>query len=285
MENMLTLGLVQMSIATGDVERNRSTAERMTIEAAQRGAQLIALPEFFLTAGAANPKKNVAETIPGPSTEHFGALAKRLGIHLIMGSIVERDSQDGNLYNTSALIDDHGSVLGKYRKRHLWCSEIGQITPANKPAVISTPWGGVGLLICWDLAFPYLAQEEARAGARLIVCCAHWQANDRYGPHDPFGRVGKQIPDDDYAEERFVDVCSGARAWENGVVFAFVNPWGDTTQPGYKPNRRIGHCQIHAPFHGLVGMAEDCETVLVRTVDLSVCETAERAYGLRKPGW
>lgn len=285
MESMLTLGLVQMSIASGDVARNRATAERMTIEAAQRGAQLVALPEFFLTAGTMRPKKELAETIPGPATEHFGALAKRLGIHLIMGSIVERDPRDGNLYNTSVVLDDRGSIIGQYRKRHLWCSEVGQITPANSASVIQTPWGGLGLLICWDLAFSYLAQEEARGGARIIVCCAHWQANDRYGPHDPFGPAGRQIPDDDRVEERFVDVCSAARAWENGVVFAFVNPWGDTSLRGLKPNRRIGHSQIHAPFHGLVGMAEDSEHVLVRKVDLSIAETAEVAYGLRKPGW
>jgi predicted amidohydrolase len=284
MESMLTLGLVQMAIASGDFARNRATAERLTIEAAARGAQLVALPEFFLTAGTTRPKKELAETIPGPTTEHFGALAKRLGIHLIIGSIVEHDRNDGNLYNTSVVVNDQGKIIGQYRKRHLWCSEVGQITPATKPAVIQTPWGGLGLLICWDLAFSYLAQEEARAGARLIVCCAHWQANDRYGPHDPLGPVARAIPDEVHAEERFVDICSAARAWENGVCFAFVNPWGDTSLPDLK-NNRIGHSQIHAPFHGLIGMAEDCETVLVRTLDLSIAETAEIAYGLRKPGW
>lgn len=281
-EHQLRLGLVQMAISP-EIADNRARACAGIEKAAAQGAQMIAVPEFFLIAAASRPLTKHAEPLHGPTVEHFQGLARRLKVHLILGSILERDGA-GRFYNTSVVLGDDGAVLGVYRKKHLWCSEVGSTTPGGVAAAIPTRWGPIGVTLCWDLAFADQPRALAQAGARLVVNCAHWMANDRYGPLDMKSPMGRRVPNDPRVEERFVDACSAARAWENGICFAFVNAWGPSGTPE-TPNKRIGHSQIHAPFHGLLGMAGDCEDVLVRDLDLNVAEVAEAAYGVRAEVW
>lgn len=282
MENNLRLGLVQMIIDT-DFAANRARADAAIERAAREGAQMVALPEFFIIAAASRPLTQHAEPLHGPTVEHYQGVARNLKVHLILGSILERDAT-GRYYNTSPVLGDDGSLLGVYRKKHLWCSEMGSTTPGGLAAPIHTSWGPIGVNLCWDLAFPDQPRALAQAGARLVVNCAHWMANDRYGPLDRKSPMGRRVPDDPHVEERFVNACSSARAWENGICFAFVNAWGPSGT-AEEPNKRIGHTQIHAPFKGLLGIAGDGEEVLVRDLDLSVAETAEAAYGLRAETW
>lgn len=282
MDNHLRLGLVQMAIAP-DRAVNLGRAAAALETAAAQGAQMVAFPEFFLIAAASRPLTQHAEALYGPTVAYFQESARRRKVHIILGSILEKDAS-GRFYNTSVVLGDDGAVLGVYRKKHLWCSEVASTTPGGVAAPIPTRWGPIGVNLCWDLAFADQPRALAQAGARLVVNCAHWMANDRYGPLEPNSAMGRRVPNDAQVEERFVDACSAARAWENGICFAFVNAWGPS---GTKevPNKRIGHTQIHVPFQGLVGMARDGEDVLVRDLDLSVAETAEAAYGVRGERW
>jgi predicted amidohydrolase len=283
MQNTLRLGLVQMSITNGNLDLNRSRAEAMIRDAAAKGANLIALPEFFHIAGCKAPKEQIAEPVSGPTVNHFALLAKELKVYIVLGSILEK-AADGRYFNTAALLDDKGAIAGIYRKNHLWCSELESTTPGDSAPVFSTPWGSIGVMLCWDLAYPALAQRMAAAGARLIVCCAHWQANDRFGPFANTSPVGRQVPNEDGAEDRFVDGCSAARAFENAVAFAFVNAWGPNSGSN-GPDRRIGRSQVVLPFHGRVRMAGEREEIVIADLDLAVMDTAATVYGLRGRDW
>jgi predicted amidohydrolase len=134
-------------------------------DAAQKGADLVVLPETltYLSGDYAVS----AEPVPGPSTEFFGALAKKHGLYLVPG-LVERDG--ALLYNVACLIGPDGSLIGKYRKVCLPRGEIeGGITPGHEYPVFDTRFGKVGLMVCYDGFFPEVARELTTRGAEVIA--------------------------------------------------------------------------------------------------------------------
>jgi predicted amidohydrolase len=109
----------------------------------------------------------VAEPIPGPSTDYFGELAKKHNLYLVPG-LLERD---GHLvYNVAVLIGPDGKVVGKYRKVCLPRGEVeGGIAPGSSYPVFETRFGKVGMMICYDGFFPEVARELANRGAEVIA--------------------------------------------------------------------------------------------------------------------
>lgn len=135
-------------------------------EAAEKRADLVVLPEV-LTYGSGTSFVDAAEPIPGPSTEFFGALAKKHGLHLVPG-LIERDGH--LLYNVAVLIGPDGTLLGKYRKVCLPRGEIeAGLTPGHEYPVFDTRFGKVGLMVCYDGFFPEVARELSNRGAEVIA--------------------------------------------------------------------------------------------------------------------
>ena len=155
------------------VPRNTKTpAERreafvpLIEKAAKQRADLVVLPEV-LTYGSGATYESVAEPIPGPSTEFFGALAKRHNLYLVPG-LVERDGP--LLFNVAMLIGPDGKIAGKYRKVCLPRGEIeGGITPGHDYPVFDTRFGKVGMMVCYDGFFPEVARELSNRGAEVIA--------------------------------------------------------------------------------------------------------------------
>lgn len=136
-------------------------------EAAKQKADLVVLPETLTYYGTGKEMHECAEPVPGPSTEYFGALAKRHDLHIVAG-LVERDGS--TVYNTSALIGPDGKMIGKYRKVTLPRSEItAGITPGHDYPVFQTRFGKVGMMICYDGFFPEVARQLAINGAEVIA--------------------------------------------------------------------------------------------------------------------
>ncbi len=266
------MALAQMPVDWSDREGNIHRAEGLVVRAAELGADLVALPEDFVA-----PPRDYAESVPGPLTRRFGHLARKLGIHLVMGSIGERSGS--RLYNTACLIDDRGRLVGRYRKRFLWFTERALVTPGSSAPVFRTRLGRIGLAICWDLAFPEHFRELALAGAELVVCPAYWQAGDRFGRLAP-GRAPRVKPLAG-AEAFFIESCAAARAAENGVALAFVNPVGRTRVSG-RPDRLLGLSRLVVPFRGVVASAGEEPAMVLGDVDLELVREAERVYGLRE---
>jgi predicted amidohydrolase len=151
---------------TKSAAESRERFARLVEEAAAKGADIVCLPEGITLVGNGLKYADVAEPLPGPSTEFLGALAKRLHVWLVAG-IYERTGP--RIYNTAVLIGRDGSLAGRYRKMALPDEEIeGGITPGSDTPVFDTDFGRVGLMICWDSSYPQVAAGLARGGAEVI---------------------------------------------------------------------------------------------------------------------
>ncbi len=136
-------------------------------EAAQKKADLVVLPETLTYFGTGKKMDECAETVPGPSTDYFGKLAKQHDLYIVAG-LIEREGK--TLYNTAALLGPDGRLIGKYRKVTLPRSEIeAGITPGHDYPVFETRFGKIGIMICYDGFFPEVARALTIKGAEVIA--------------------------------------------------------------------------------------------------------------------
>jgi N-carbamoylputrescine amidase len=168
------VGLVQMT-CTASKEENLSKAIDKTREAAAKGAQIVCLQELFTSLYFCDEENydnfSLAETIPGPSTDSLGALAKELGV-VIIASLFEKRAQ-GLYHNTTAVLDADGAYLGKYRKMHIPDDpayyEKFYFTPGDLGyKIFKTKFATLGVLICWDQWYPEAARITALMGAEIL---------------------------------------------------------------------------------------------------------------------
>jgi len=136
-------------------------------EAARQKADLVVLGEVVPSVGLGKKVQEIAEPIPGPTTEYFGQLAKKYNLHLVV-SLNERDRH--LVYNAAVLLDPNGRLIGKYRKVCLPRGEVEEgVAPGNDYPVFDTRFGKVGMMICYDGFFPEVARELANRGAEVIA--------------------------------------------------------------------------------------------------------------------
>ena len=141
--------------------------EPLIAQAAKQKADLIVLGETLTYAFLGKKFHEVAEPIPGPTTEYFGRLAKQHNLYIVAG-LVEREGH--LIYNTAALIAPDGTLAGKYRKTCLPRGEIdGGIAPGSDYPVFETRFGRLGMMVCYDGFFPEVARELANRGAEVIA--------------------------------------------------------------------------------------------------------------------
>lgn len=139
----------------------------LTAEAARHKANLAVLGEVLTTVGLGKKNEEVAEPVPGPSTERFGSLAREHNLYLVF-SLIERSGH--LLYNTAVLIGPDGRLVGTYRKVCLPREEVeAGVAPGHEYPVFQTRFGKVGLMICYDGFFPEPARELAKRGAEVIA--------------------------------------------------------------------------------------------------------------------
>ena len=141
--------------------------EPLIAEAARQKADLVVLGETVTGVGIAKPVQEIAEPIPGPSTEYFGQLAKKHHLHIV----VSLNEREGHLvYNAAVLLGPDGKLIGKYRKVCLPRSEVDAgVMPGTDYPVFDTRFGKVGMMICYDGFFPEVARELANRGAEVIA--------------------------------------------------------------------------------------------------------------------
>lgn len=187
----MTAAAVQMS-STADKGENFETAEALIREAASNGAQFVALPELWSCHGLDSVYRENAESIPGPTTEFLGGLARELGIFLLGGSILEGDPGSECLSNTSTFFTPDGELSAVYRKIHLFdvkapdreYLESATIEPGNEIVTAKAGSSIVGLSVCYDVRFPELYRMLALRGAEILAVPAaftlqtgkdHWE--------------------------------------------------------------------------------------------------------------
>lgn len=174
MSKKVNVGLVQMS-CTADPAENLSKAITGIREAAAKGAQVVCLQELFTSLYFCDVEDydnfQLAEPIPGPSTESLSAVAKELGV-VIIASLFEKRTK-GIYHNTTAVLDADGAYLGKYRKMHIPDDpayyEKFYFTPGDLGyKVFKTKFAEVGVLICWDQWYPEAARITSLMGAEIL---------------------------------------------------------------------------------------------------------------------
>ncbi|HXX94128.1 MAG TPA: carbon-nitrogen hydrolase family protein [Planctomycetota bacterium] len=149
------------------VEENRRSYVPLIEEAARQKADLVVLGETITYPGTGKTYAEIAEPMPGPSTEFFGKLAQKHGLYLVVG-LLER--ADALVYNVAVLLGPDGQIVGKYRKTCLPRGEVeAGVTPGNDYPVFSTRFGKVGLMICYDGFFPEVARRLSMNGAEVIA--------------------------------------------------------------------------------------------------------------------
>ena len=172
----VTLGLLQHACGArpgANLRRTLALAER----AARQGANIICTQELFRSQYFCQAEKHenfkLAESIPGPSTQAFQALAKKFGV-VVIASLFERRAA-GLYHNTAVIIDADGRMLGRYRKMHLpddpLYYEKFYFAPGDTGfRAWPTKFGRIGVLICWDQWFPEAARLTALQGAEILFC-------------------------------------------------------------------------------------------------------------------
>lgn len=174
---MFVAAAVQMRSGS-DAERNLAAAEHWIEHAARRGAHLVATPENTDFLGPHDEKVRRAQPLDGPTPTRFAELAKRLGIHLLLGSFPERSPDPARCFNTSVLFGPDGERLAVYRKIHLFDVDVSEavrfqesatVVAGEQLTVAPTALGALGLSICYDLRFPELYRRLVEKGAEVLM--------------------------------------------------------------------------------------------------------------------
>ena len=192
MQESFRIGLVQSSCSL-DPNENLAKAVVKVREAAARGAQIVCLQELFRSQYFCREENSelfeLAESIPGPSTNTLGKLARELKV-VIVTSLFERRAA-GLYHNTSAVLSTDGEIAGLYRKMHIpddpLYFEKYYFTPGDLGfGRIDTPYGRLGVLVCWDQWYPEGARIAALSGADILVypTAIGWHPSEKaqYGP-------------------------------------------------------------------------------------------------------
>ena len=272
---MLRVGLVQQTCT-----EDRATSVARSVagirEAAQRGARLVLLQElhtgpYFCQTEDARVFDR-AESVPGPSTREFGALAKELGLVLVT-SLFERRAP-GLHHNTAVVIDSDGSIVGSYRKMHIPDDpayyEKFYFTPGDlgfKP--IKTSVGTLGVLVCWDQWYPEGARLMALAGAELLLYPT------------AIGGVDADPADEQERQRDAWLTVQRAHAVANGLPVLVANRVGHEADPSGATGgiRFWGSSFVAGPQGELLAQAStDRAEVLLADVDLDRSEAVRRLW-------
>ncbi len=183
----ITVALVQLESAVGDVATNLRRATDAIRDAASRGARLVLLPELFLQGYAADEDfPSLAEPVPGPSTAALGEAAGTVGVEVLIGMARRDVGYPHGVYNSAVLLNG-GGVQAVYDKVHLGTfgpfREGCWFVPGRETRVAPTVLGPAGLAICYDCSFPELSRRLAREGAEslLVISAGPMAAQEKWG--------------------------------------------------------------------------------------------------------
>lgn len=272
---LLKVGLIQQSCTT-DRQENVEKKFRQISQVAAQGAELVVLQElhnnhyFCQTEDTAN--FDLAESIPGPTTQKFGELAKELGIVLIISLFEKRTA--GLYHNTAVVLEKDGSIAGTYRKMHIpddpGYYEKFYFTPGDlgfNP--IATSVGKLGVLICWDQWYPEAARLMALAGAEILV----YPTAIGYDPNDKPAEQQRQF-------DAWMTVQQG-HAVANGIPIITVNRVGFEADPSqvtagidFWGSSFVAGCQGEI----LAQAGTDAEETLCINIDLDHSEKIRRIW-------
>lgn len=273
-ESRFTVGLIQMSMGETPSDNVARALERVGA-AAEKGAQVICLPELFRTPyfcqGEAHEAFDLAEPIPGPTTARLSSAAAKHGV-ILVASLFERRAA-GLYHNTAVVFDEQGAMAGLYRKMHIpedpGFNEKFYFTPGDLgfPAV-NTSVGRIGVLVCWDQWFPEAARLMALQGVSVLF----YPTAIGWLPSEKKARGALQL-------DAWRTVQRG-HAVANGIYVAAVNRVGhERPAPDREGIEFWGNSFVAGPQGELVAeAASGVEDVLLAEVDPVRIEAVRREW-------
>lgn len=271
--SQLRIGILQQK-KTADIIENMKAIEENVTDLARRGAELIILSElhnslYFCQVEDVN-NFDLAETIPGPSTDFFGELARRLGVVMVISLFEKRAA--GLYHNTAVVIEKDGTIAGKYRKMHIPDDpayyEKFYFTPGDLGFhPIQTSVGKLGVLVCWDQWYPEAARLMALQGADLLIYPT------------AIGYETSDTPEEQQRQRTAWTTVQRGHAVANGLPVVTVNRVGFEPDPSgqTKGIQFWGSSFVVGPQGELFYQAsDDDEESLVLDIDLGHSEQVRR---------
>jgi N-carbamoylputrescine amidase len=268
----MKVALIQQA-KTADLALNRAHLTQAIRTAAERGAQLVVLQELHNSLYFCQTEDtrcfDLAETIPGPSTEYFGALARELGVVLVT-SLFERRAA-GLYHNTAVVIERDGTIAGRYRKMHIPDDpayyEKFYFTPGDLGFhPVRTSVGLLGVQVCWDQWYPEGARLMALQGAELLIypTAIGWESTD--------------TPAEQERQLRAWQTVQRGHAVANGLPVVAVNRCGHEADPsGQTAGIQFwGHSFVAGPQGELLAELGTDEEIALVDIDLQRCEDVRR---------
>ncbi len=268
-ERLVTVGLIQAACSDNRAA-NVEAAVLGIREAAKRGAELVCLQELFATRYFCQTedaeKFDLAEPIPGPTTELIANAAKGAAVSVV-ASVFERRGA-GVYHNTAVVFGPDGEIAGRYRKMHIpddpQYYEKFYFTPGDLGFVsVPTPKAAVGPLICWDQWYPEAARLSALAGAEVLV----YPTAIGWLPSEKAAHGMKQL-------DAWRTVQRG-HAIANGVFVVATNRVGTEGEDGIE---FWGHSFVCDPFGEVIAEAGEDEEMLIVECDLGRLEDVRREW-------
>ncbi|MDD5199920.1 MAG: carbon-nitrogen hydrolase [Terrimicrobiaceae bacterium] len=268
MDSKIKVGLVQ-NRCTDRVEENFASAVRGIREAAARGANIVCLQELFRSLyfcqSEDHAQFDLAEPIPGPSTQALSELARELGI-VIVASLFERRAP-GVYHNTAVILDADGALLGRYRKMHIpddpLFYEKFYFTPGDLGfQAWNTRFGCIGVCVCWDQWYPEAARLTALRGAQIIFypTAIGWHPGEK-------AQSGAR-------QHSSWETVQRGHAIANGCYVAAPNRVGLETPVGGDGIEFWGQSFLCDPAGEILDKAPaDADAVLVTPIDLASVDT------------
>ncbi|MEA1964146.1 MAG: carbon-nitrogen hydrolase family protein [Candidatus Aerophobetes bacterium] len=255
-KNLLRVGLIQMDpvlkkrAEREDKKVNLGKALRLINQAAKESPDIVCFPEFAFTGPASTVLsiEEISETIPGPITEALGKKAREYSLYIV-ANLLERD--EDRHFNSNVIISPKGEIIGRYRKVHLYPPEQF-LTLGSRFLVCETEFGKIGMLICYDIAFPESARILALKGAKIVFC-------PTMGPAWLL---------------EFFKRCAQARAIENQIYLVVVNVVG--THPG-TGEKIIGKSFVAYPTGEITELGEE-EQIFMVTIDFKEIENIKKRW-------
>lgn len=266
-QRQIRLGLIQSNCSENPEENISKTVSRIK-EAAGRGARVILLQELFNTTYFCQTVDEQffewAQSIPGPITDKMRALARELEVVIVAPFFEKRTP--GIYHNSLVVIDADGTLMGRYRKKHIpddpGFYEKYYFTPGEGGyQVFDTKYCKIGTLICWDQWFPEAARITALKGAELLVYPT---------------AIGTLPGEDERKGEEFLDAwqtIQRSHAIANGCFAASINRVGREGEINF-----WGHSFVAGPFGQMQAEAGTGEEILVSAIDLSKIEKQRREW-------
>ncbi|MGC9239049.1 MAG: carbon-nitrogen hydrolase family protein [Acidithiobacillus sp.] len=248
---MVKAAVVQLC-SGAEVDSNLATAAELLREAAAQGARLALLPENFAFMGRhENDKLAIAEaTGAGPIQDWLAMQARQHGLWLLGGSIPLR-SPDGRVFASLLVMDPQGQCRARYDKIHLFdvdlpggeqYRESRTIAPGRRAAAVATPWGRVGLSICYDLRFPELYRSYA--GAEFLAVPSAFTAQTGAAHWEPLLRA-RAIENQAFvlAADQGGRHANGRETYGGSMI---VDPWGQVlVRLDQHPGVLVAECDLH----------------------------------------